>query len=144
MPWLPDGKENSVEEINFIRQAIFKRLERAGFKNIPEQILQEKILSPSYLRSRTFSNKGSIYGLSSNHRNAAFYRQDNKSRQIKGLYFAGGSAHPGGGIPLVILSGMNAARHMGSYSLSILVRKHFDEGFFCNLPSYLSTRNTNK
>jgi len=112
MPWLPNGKENSVEEINFIRQAIFKRLERAGFKNIPEQILQEKILSPSYLRSRTFSNKGSIYGLSSNHRNAAFYRQDNKSRQIKGLYFAGGSAHPGGGIPLVILSGMNAARHI--------------------------------
>jgi phytoene desaturase len=112
MPWLEDGEENSEAEINLIRQAILARLKQAGFANIQEQIIQEKILSPSYLRSRTFSNKGSIYGLSSNHRNAAFYRQDNKSRQIKGLYFAGGSAHPGGGIPLVILSGMNAARHI--------------------------------
>lgn len=112
MPWLEDGKENSEEEIHSIRQAIFRRLKRAGFAQVSEQIIEEKILSPSYLRTRTFSNKGSIYGISSNHRNAAFYRQDNKSGQIKGLYFAGGSAHPGGGIPLVILSGMNAARHI--------------------------------
>jgi len=31
------------------------------------------------------------------------------SKQYKGLYFTGGSAHPGGGIPLVILSGKIAA-----------------------------------
>lgn len=110
MPWLKDGEENSDAQIDAIRNAIFRRIEKAGLGKIQTYIEQEQILSPSYLRSRTLSNKGSIYGLSSNHRNAAFYRQDNRSRLLKGLYFAGGSAHPGGGIPLVILSGMNAAR----------------------------------
>lgn len=110
MPWLKDGAENTEKEINAIREAVFKRIEKAGIGKIQNHIEHEQILSPSYLRSRTFSNKGSIYGLSSNHRNAAFYRQDNRSRLVNGLYFAGGSAHPGGGIPLVILSGINAAR----------------------------------
>ena len=55
------------------------------------------------------SNKGSIYGISSNSRLAAYYRQPNKSQDYKGLYFAGGSAHPGGGMPLVALSGMIAS-----------------------------------
>jgi phytoene dehydrogenase-like protein len=34
---------------------------------------------------------------------AAFFRQANFSSKVKGLYFAGGSVHPGGGIPLCLL-----------------------------------------
>jgi phytoene dehydrogenase-like protein len=40
---------------------------------------------------------------------AAFLRHSNKSSSVKGLYFCGGSAHPGGGVPLCILSGKIAA-----------------------------------
>jgi phytoene dehydrogenase-like protein len=47
---------------------------------------------------------GSLYGTSSNSRLAAFFRHANFSRRTKGLYFAGGSVHPGGGIPLCFKS----------------------------------------
>ena len=48
---------------------------------------------------------GSIYGLSSNARMAPFTRPGNRSKKIQGLYYVGGSTHPGGGVPLVMLSG---------------------------------------
>ncbi|MBD0258981.1 MAG: phytoene desaturase, partial [Cytophagales bacterium] len=43
-------------------------------------------------------------GNASNNRYAAFLRHSNKSNRLKGLYFVGGSVHPGGGIPLSLLS----------------------------------------
>lgn len=112
MPWLNSEERNSPEEIEQIRRAVLHKIIACGLENPEPWIVTEKVLSPEYLRNRTWTNKGSIYGLSSNHRNAAFNRQDNRCRSVKGLYFAGGSAHPGGGIPLVLLSGMNAARHI--------------------------------
>ena len=47
---------------------------------------------------------GSLYGTSSNSKTAAFVRQANESKLVKGLYFCGGSVHPGGGIPLCLKS----------------------------------------
>jgi phytoene dehydrogenase-like protein len=47
---------------------------------------------------------GSLYGTSSNSKMAAFMRHPNFSNQTKGLYFVGGSVHPGGGIPLCLNS----------------------------------------
>ena len=47
---------------------------------------------------------GSLYGTSSNSKMAAFFRQQNRSKHYKNLYFCGGSVHPGGGIPLSLLS----------------------------------------
>ena len=66
-------------------------------------------MTPEDFSNSYGSNKGSIYGISSNSRMTAFRRPANRSRQIKNLYFAGGSVHPGGGIPLVILSGKMAS-----------------------------------
>jgi phytoene dehydrogenase-like protein len=40
---------------------------------------------------------------------SAFFRQANFSQNIKGLYFCGGSVHPGGGIPLCLLGGKIAS-----------------------------------
>ena len=55
------------------------------------------------------SKFGSLYGISSNSRMAAFMRHPNRSKRYQGLFFCGGSAHPGGGMPLVVLSGKIAA-----------------------------------
>ncbi len=65
----------------------------------------EKILHPRKIELSTGSFKGSIYGISSNSKFAAFIRQSAKSKTYSNLYFCGGSAHPGGGIPLVLISG---------------------------------------
>jgi phytoene dehydrogenase-like protein len=69
-----------------------------------ELIECEAILDPRTIESKTSSSQGALYGNSSNNRFAAFFRHANFSRQFKNLYFVGGSVHPGGGIPLAILS----------------------------------------
>ena len=52
---------------------------------------------------------GSLYGAASNDRRAAFLRPKNAVTGIRGLYLASGSAHPGGGVPLCLQSGLLAA-----------------------------------
>jgi len=69
----------------------------------------EKIITPEDFLKTYRANRGSIYGVSSNKLTSAFLRPPNKARDIEGLYFAGGATHPGGGIPLVLLSGKMAA-----------------------------------
>lgn len=64
----------------------------------------ESILDPRTIESKTKSHRGSLYGASSNSKFAAFLRHPNFTSKIKGLYFCGGSVHPGGGIPLSLLS----------------------------------------
>ena len=100
-----DSGQNWDEEMKLLRGRVFRRIERAIGKDIEQAIDVERMLDPPGIERRWSGNKGSIYGISSNDRRSAFRRQGNRSRRIRGLYFCGGSAHPGGGIPLVILSG---------------------------------------
>lgn len=90
--------------INEARENIIKKLSVVLNENIAEQIECESILDPRSIESRTSSYQGSIYGTSSNSRFAAFLRHANRSSKISNLYFCGGSVHPGGGIPLCLLS----------------------------------------
>jgi phytoene desaturase len=91
------------------RQHVLDKLGRILGRDIAPLIATEAVLDPPTIEARTGSYQGSLYGTSSNSRYAAFLRHPNFSSRIKGLYFAGGSAHPGGGIPLAILSGKIAA-----------------------------------
>mgnify|MGYP006087563651 CR=1 FL=1 len=72
--------------------------------DLEPNIVFEELLEPRIIEQRTSSYKGSIYGASSNSKFSAFLRQSNHSKAIKGLYFCGGSVHPGGGTPLCLLS----------------------------------------
>lgn len=90
------------------RDRIIDILERFGF-NIRHHIEQEIILTPDDLAQQSGAYHGALYGFSSNDRLAAFRRPSNRDSQIKGLYYVGGTAHPGGGVPMVILSGKVAA-----------------------------------
>lgn len=86
------------------RENITNKLSKNLGEDISKLIMSESILDPRGIESRTSSYQGSIYGTSSNSRFAAFLRHGNKSSKIKSLYFCGGSVHPGGGIPLCLLS----------------------------------------
>lgn len=83
---------------------IIKKISRILKRNIEKDIICEQILDPRSIESRTGSYQGSLYGNSSNNQFAAFLRHANFSSKIQGLYFCGGSVHPGGGIPLALLS----------------------------------------
>jgi phytoene desaturase len=110
MPALHSGHPAWTSDlITSIRRQVLDRLALSGFEDLEEKITSETVITPETFLQRFYTNRGSIYGVSSNSRYAAFLRQPNRSRELKGLYFAGGSAHPGGGIPLVLLSGKHAA-----------------------------------
>ena len=97
--------QNWESEIKTARKNVVKKINNFLNTDIESLIEFERIMSPVDIQNRTGSYLGSIYGISSNDKFAAFMRQSNKSKTVKNLYFCGGSAHPGGGIPLVILSG---------------------------------------
>lgn len=86
-------KENIITKLNSVLKTDIKKL-----------IETEAIMDPITIESKTASFMGSLYGTSSNSKLAAFFRHPNFSKNIKGLYFVGGSVHPGGGIPLCMKS----------------------------------------
>jgi len=87
-------------------ESVWGRLRAFGL--VPEVIWQGG-LTPLDIEQRYNSVDGAIYGASSNSIFSAFLRPRNKAPGLRNLYFAGGSSHPGGGIPLVLLSGKIAA-----------------------------------
>lgn len=98
-----------------VRQAVLDRLEAALGPGIAEAIQVEGRWTPADIENLTGSTFGSLYGLSSNSLGAAFARHPNRSRRHQGLYLVGGSAHPGGGMPLAVLSARIAARLIDRY-----------------------------
>jgi phytoene desaturase len=86
------------------RQNIINKVNRLIGVNIEPLIEAEDILTPPLIEKRTGSYRGALYGAASNSKFAAFLRHPNFSTKIKGLYCSGGSVHPGGGIPLCLLS----------------------------------------
>lgn len=86
-----------------IRSSILAKLSRILNEDIEALIEEEDYLDPIRIEERTSSFAGALYGASSNDRMAAFFRHPNFSK-VDGLFFAGGSVHPGGGIPLCLLS----------------------------------------
>ena len=81
-----------------------QKIERTLGEKVAPHIVAEEVLSPPLIEEKTQSYLGALYGTSSNNKMAAFLRHPNFSRQFKNLYFCGGSVHPGGGIPLCLLS----------------------------------------
>ena len=114
----PDGFENwfvminvphntSGEPVDYVqemRKQIVDKINRVLKTDIEQYIEIEEVLDPYLIEQRTSSSGGSLYGNSSNNKYAAFLRHANSSSQIKNMYFCGGSVHPGGGIPLGLLS----------------------------------------
>ncbi len=98
-----DNSQDWDKLIEKAKEDIIKKLERILMRNVKENIISESILDPRKIELRTSSLGGSLYGNSSNNRYAAFLRHANFSK-TKGLYFCGGSVHPGGGIPLALSS----------------------------------------
>ena len=119
----PDGGENWFVMINApadygqdwaswratARASVLAKIERALGIDVAPYIEVEEVLDPPTIQSRTGSDRGALYGASSNNAMAAFLRHPNFHRQIPNLFFVGGSAHPGGGIPLCLLSAKIAA-----------------------------------
>ena len=92
------------------RQTILDKLKRtAGLTDIEDRIVFEQHLTPQDIHERYRVLNGAIYGLSSHGVFNGAFKPANRSRELPGLYLAGGAAHPGPGMPMVLMSGWIAA-----------------------------------
>jgi diapolycopene oxygenase len=98
-----------------LKRTITEKLSKVLDKDVAAAIEVEGRLSPKDIQDLTGSHGGSLYGISSNSPSAAFRRHPASVKDFPGLFFCGGGAHPGGGMPLVLLSGKNAADEVRSY-----------------------------
>ena len=92
------------------RQVILDKLKRtAGLTDIEDRIVFERALTPVDIHERYKVLNGAIYGISSHGRFTGAFKPANASKEIDGLFLAGGAAHPGPGMPMVLMSGWIAA-----------------------------------
>ncbi|GEO05994.1 phytoene desaturase [Adhaeribacter aerolatus] len=90
--------------IRVTRETIIQKISSVLNIDLAGLIATERVWDPVGIEADTSSFAGALYGSSSNNRMAAFLRHPNFTSGVKGLYFCGGSVHPGGGIPLCLLS----------------------------------------
>ena len=99
-----DSGQDWDSMIDDVKSTILKKINKLLKINLEDFIEHEKIYTPKTIQANTQSHMGSLYGSSSNNLMSAFLRHPNFSNEILNLYFCGGSVHPGGGIPLCLLS----------------------------------------
>lgn len=99
-----DSGQDWPTMIDRVRKNVIEKLSRRLGTDVGQLIDCEELLQPKTIEQRTSSHLGALYGYSSNNQMAAFLRHPNFTNKIKNLYFVGGSVHPGGGIPLCLLS----------------------------------------
>lgn len=97
------------------REVIIEKLERTGgMHDLRQRIVCESSLTPEGIHKRYRVLNGAIYGLASHGKYLGAFKPANRSREIHGLYLAGGAAHPGPGMPMVMMSGWIAADSLDS------------------------------
>ncbi|XQY92758.1 phytoene desaturase family protein [Metabacillus sp. HB246100] len=95
------------------KQMIYDQLEKKGVQ-IRDFLVEEKVITPKDIEEKFGAYRGALYGLASNKKIDAFLRPSNFAKDIVNLSFVGGSTHPGGGSPMVVISGLNVAHALGN------------------------------
>lgn len=108
-PYLRDGHDWK-QMLPAYRKTILEKLKTTGrMPDLESRITFEHALTPQDIHDRYHVWKGAIYGLASHGRLTGAFKPANRSPDVRGLYLAGGSAHPGPGMPMVMMSGWIAA-----------------------------------
>jgi phytoene desaturase len=121
-PWLRPHHDWSRLFPDYRRTVLDKLKRTAGLDDIEERIVVERALTPADIHARYMPLHGAIYGLASHGAFTGAFKPGNRARAVNGLYLAGGAAHPGPGMPMVMMSGWIAAdaldRDLGGRGMS--------------------------
>jgi phytoene dehydrogenase-like protein len=111
-PYMRPGQrwEGSGGLLEQYRPVVMDKMRRMGFKDLEDNIVVERTLTPQSIDRMYNAEGGAIYGLASHGRLKGGFKPRNRSKVFKNLYLAGGSANPGPGVPMVLMSGVTAAR----------------------------------
>jgi phytoene desaturase len=99
----------TTAEAQRYRDLVLARLQRFGFDDLPQRIATESIFTPTDFALRDLAHHGALYGWASHSIRTSLFRPPLRAAGTRNVFFAGGTTHPGGGIPLVLLSGKMVA-----------------------------------
>jgi phytoene desaturase len=113
-PSVLDGTDWDAVKPDFIASAI-DYLDKHVAPGIADHVVFSDLASPLDFERRLLHPQGAIYALQQDLTAQAVFRPNARSRSIEGLYLAGASTHPGGGVPTCIGSGIIAAGLIDQY-----------------------------
>ncbi len=94
------------------KDRVLAKLERMGLTDLRRHVVVEHFWTPLDIQQHYYSNCGSIYGVVSDRFKNLAFKAPKQSPRYRNLFFVGGSVNPGGGMPMVILSGLNACQRI--------------------------------
>ncbi len=110
IPYIDDENPLTPEDYARFRERVLDKLERMGLTDLRKHIVVEHTWTPQDILEQYNSNKGSIYGVASDRFKNLAFKAPQQSTEYQNLFFVGGSANPGGGMPMVVLGGRNVSR----------------------------------
>jgi diapolycopene oxygenase len=108
IPHLHPEQPYTQEDYLAFRDVVLAKLERMGLTDLRRHIVTEETWTPLDIEARYYSNLGSIYGVVTDRFKNLGFKCPQRSADFRNLYFVGGSVNPGGGMPMVALSGQLA------------------------------------
>lgn len=104
IPYIPD-KPFTKEEYQAFEERVLEKLENMGLSDLRNRIVTKNVWLPEDIEKNYYSHRGAIYGTVSDRKNNRGFKHPKESELYDNLYFVGGTVNPGGGMPMVVLSG---------------------------------------
>ncbi len=107
---VPSNDPKNVQPIDWeaakqeYAEKIISQLERNGLSDLSKHIRMKEILTPNDWEALGGMSFGATFGLSPTFFQSSVFRPQQKSEEFKNLFFVGASTHPGGGMPMVLIS----------------------------------------
>lgn len=107
LPHIPHIQENAFTKKDYEKfaQRVLIKLEKMGLKDLRKNIVTQDIWTPEDIHDTYWSDRGAIYGTLSDRKMNKGFKHPKTSKRYDNLYFVGGTVNPGGGMPMVTLSG---------------------------------------
>lgn len=97
---------------NDFAEKIITQLEKNGLTDLRKHIRMKEILTPNEWEALGGLHHGATFGLSPTFFQSSVFRPQQKSEEFENLYFVGSSTHPGGGMPMVLISARTCAEKL--------------------------------
>jgi diapolycopene oxygenase len=110
IPYINDKHPYTREDCVELKKLCLDKLERMGLTDLRKHIVVEDFWTPFDIEQSYYSNRGAIYGVVCDRKKNFAFKAPKRSRDFDNLFFVGGSVNPGGGMPMVSLSGQHVAR----------------------------------
>ncbi|MFW5787938.1 MAG: phytoene desaturase family protein, partial [Halanaerobiales bacterium] len=116
LPHIPHLQDQTFTEDEYdqLRERVLDKLENMGLTDLRQHIIVEDRWTPEDIKEMYMSNRGAIYGVVSDRKKNKGFKAPKESEKYNNLFFVGGSVNPGGGMPMVILSGKQVSEKIKS------------------------------